>query len=53
LVLAAGGVPGDNWLAVLKQQVIASGAPLPASATAADRAAAGRRTVEIVKGATP
>ena len=45
LVLAAGGVPGDSWIAFIKSEVIRTGAPLPDCATEADRQAAGRRTV--------
>jgi len=47
LVLAGGGMPGDGWLSYLRDEVIRTGAPLPASATAADRARAGSRTLRI------
>jgi len=44
LVTAGGGVPGDNWIAYMKAEVLRTGAPLPASATEAERTAAGQRT---------
>jgi hypothetical protein len=55
LVLAGGGTPGDNWIAAIKAEVLRTGAPLPASATAADYAAAGRRTIVTIlnPGSTP
>jgi hypothetical protein len=47
LVLAAGGQPGDGWIDYLKAEVLRTGAPLPPSATAEDRARAGQRTVRL------
>jgi hypothetical protein len=48
LVTAGGGSAADNWISFMKAEVIRTGAPLPASATEADRAAARQRTVETI-----
>jgi len=43
--IGGGWDAGRGWIEFMKQEVLRTGAPLPASASAADRDAAGQRTV--------